>query len=356
MIYRLLFRLLLSRIDPERTHSLAERMLGPLGRRPGVRALIARVAPAPDPVLRVRALGRELPSPLGVAAGVDKDAGWFEGLGALGFGFVEIGTITALPQGGNPRPRVHRLTRDRALLNSMGFPNPGAEAAAARLAARAPGGVVVGANVGRTKVAEDAEADYRASVRALAPLADYLVLNVSSPNTPGLRAMQAVEPLGALVDAVRAELAGAAIPLFVKVAPDLTDEELDAVADLALAKGLDGIVAVNTTIERAGLHDPPDAPGGISGAPLKERAAAVLGRLRARTGDRLLLISVGGIETAEDAWQRILAGATLVQAYTGFVYGGPLWPRRVNRELARRARAAGAASIQELVGVTADQP
>jgi dihydroorotate dehydrogenase len=167
--------------------------------------------------------------------------------------------------------------------------------------------------------------------------------------------MQAVEPLGALVDAVRQELGAKPMPLFVKVAPDLGDEELDAVADLALAKGLDGIVAVNTTIERAGLHDVPDAPGGISGAPLKQRAADVLARLRARAGDRLVLISVGGIETADDAWERILAGATLVQAYTGFVYGGPLWPRRVNHELARRARAAGGAAVPQLGGLGASR-
>jgi dihydroorotate dehydrogenase len=337
---------------------VAERSLGAAGRVPALCALIRRAAGRPDPVLRVRALGRELPSPLGVAAGLDKDAGWFEALGALGFGFVEVGTITARPQPGNPAPRVHRLPRDRALLNSMGFPNPGAEAAAARLAARRSGGAVVGANVGRSKLAEDAEADYRASVRLLAPHADYLVLNVSSPNTPGLRALQAVEPLAALIDAVRDELRalGCDLPLLVKVAPDLGDEELDAIADLALARGLDGIVAVNTTISRAGLREIPEAPGGVSGAPLKPRAQAVLERLRARAGDRLLLVSVGGIETPEDAWARIRAGATLVQAYTGFVYGGPLWPRRLNRGLAARARAAGAASIQELVGADTTSP
>jgi dihydroorotate dehydrogenase len=344
VIYRGFFRLVLRRIAPERAHALAERTLARIPAR-----LVRLALGAPDPVLRVRALGRELPSPLGVAAGVDKDAGWFEGLAALGFGFVEVGTITARPQPGNPRPRVFRLTGDRALLNSMGFPNPGAKEAAARLAGR-DRGAVVGVNVGRSKLAEDAEADYRASVERLAPLADYLVLNVSSPNTPGLRALQAVGPLGALIDAVRA--VAPAVPLLVKVAPDLDDDELDAIADLALDRGLDGIVAVNTTTARDGLRTPvpPDRPGGVSGAPLKARAVAVLERLRARAGDRLLLVSVGGVETAEDAWRRILAGATLVQAYTGFVYGGPLWPRRVNRELARRTRAAGAASIQDLVG------
>jgi dihydroorotate dehydrogenase len=345
ILYRLLFRLLLRRMEPERAHALTERTLARIPAR-----LVRRALGRPDPVLRVRAFGRELPSPLGVAAGIDKDAGWFEGLAALGFGFVEVGTITALPQAGNPRPRVFRLTEDRALLNSMGFPNPGAEAAARRLADRDTG-TVVGINVGRSKLAEDAEADYRESVQLLAPLADYLVLNVSSPNTPGLRALQAVEPLGALIDAVRA--VAPSTPLLVKVAPDLSDAELDAIADLAVGRGIEGIVAVNTTISRAGLRAPLDRPGGVSGAPLKARALEVLQRLRARAGDRLLLVSVGGIETADDAWERIRAGATLVQAYTGFVYGGPLWPRRLNRELARRARAASAASIQDLVGSAA---
>jgi dihydroorotate dehydrogenase len=316
-----------------------------------LRAALVRLLGAPDPVLRVRALGLEFPSPLGVAAGVDKDAGWFEGLGALGFGWVEVGTLTARSQPGNPRPRVFRLVRDRALLNSMGFPNPGAEAAATRLRARrAP--TVVAVNVGRSKAApaQETGADYRAAVRAVAALGDLLVLNVSSPNTPGLRDLQRVEALGALVDEVRDELRamGVGVPLLVKVAPDLADEELDAIADLALERGLDGLIAVNTTIDRSGLSADPGRPGGVSGAPLKARALEVLERLRARTGGRLALVSVGGIETADDALERLRAGATLVQAYTGFVYGGPLWPRRVNRALARAVRAAGASSIADL--------
>jgi dihydroorotate dehydrogenase len=311
---------------------------------------------ASDPSLEVRALGMTLASPLGVAAGMDKGASWFEGLGALGFGFVEVGTVTAVAQPGNPGTRVWRIPEERALLNSMGFPNPGAEAVASRLRRRS-GQTAVGTNLGKSMIVgtDRAGADYRTSVRTLAPCSDYIVLNVSSPNTPGLRELQAVEPLRALVADVRAELReiGQAVPLLVKLGPDLGDAEIDAVADVALELGLDGLVAVNTTVERRELIPSdldPAARGGISGAPLKERAAQVLRRIRARTGDELVLISVGGIETADDAWERILAGATLVQAYTGFVYGGPLWPRRINRGLARRVRDCGRSSIQELVG------
>jgi dihydroorotate dehydrogenase len=191
-------------------------------------------------------------------------------------------------------------------------------------------------------------------VRALAPVADYLVVNVSSPNTPGLRAMQAVDRLRPLIVAVRDELAacGRAVPLLVKIAPDLTDDEIDAIAALAVELRLDGIVAVNTTTDRGGLtsSEATFEGGGVSGAPLRRRAVEVLRRLRAATGDRLVLISVGGVETADDVWERLLAGATLVQVYTGFVYGGPGWPRAVNRELARRVRASGARSVQEVVG------
>jgi dihydroorotate dehydrogenase len=340
LLYRLLFRLVLARLDAERAHALGARLVRVLGFGPPA-ALVRRFTSRDADVLRVQALGLTFPSPLGVAAGLDKEATCFEGLGALGFGFVEVGTITALAQAGNPRPRVWRMVRDRALVNAMGFPNPGAEAAAARL--RGPRRTVVGVNVGRSKLADDAVADYRTSTRRLAPLADYLVLNVSSPNTPGLRDLQAVDALRELVVAVREELAevGAPrVPLLVKLAPDLADAEIDAIADLALELALDGIVAVNTTVDRGGLTEPEPAGaagrGGVSGAPLKARSLEVLRRLHARAGDRLVLISAGGIESADDAWERLQAGATLLQAYTGFVYGGPLWPRRINRELARR--------------------
>jgi dihydroorotate dehydrogenase len=321
LVYRLLFRLILRRIDAERAHALAFHALRAAG------PLLRRLAPKPDPRLEVRALGLTFPSPLGVAAGVDKNASAFEELGALGFGFVEVGTVTALPQEGNPRPRIRRLPGQRALVNGMGFPNEGAEIVAKRLRGRS-GTTVVGVNVGKSRAAEAIGEDYRASVRAVAGVADYLVVNVSSPNTPGLRDLQAAEMLRPLLEEVRAEVRGT--PLLVKIGPDLPDSDVDAVADLALELGLDGIVAVNTL---------PVEGGGLSGPPLRERALAVLRRLRERVGDRLVLVSVGGVETAEDARERILAGATLVQVYTGFVYNGPAWPRRVNRELAALSAA-----------------
>jgi dihydroorotate dehydrogenase len=360
VIYRLLYTLLLSRVDAERVHRATARGLRALTAVPPLRGLLRALLAPRDPALRVRALGLDFPSPLGLAAGFDKDAAGCDAYAALGFGFVEVGTITAHGQPGNAGRRIVRLPRERALVNRMGFPNAGAAAAAARLARRDRGGGVVGVNVGKTRAAQDAEADYRESVRLLAPHADYLVLNVSSPNTPGLRDLQAVDRLAALIAAVRAALAdgASAPPLLVKISPDLSDEDLDAIADLALRERLDGLIATNTTTDRGCLRDSggPDVPaeGGISGAPLKPRALAVLRRLRARTRGELTLIAVGGIETADDAWERIRAGATLVQAYTGFVYGGPLWPRRVNRGLARRVRAAGLRSVREAVG--ADYP
>lgn len=344
MIYRALFRLILQRVDPEQAHAFASLALGRFTSIGLVHDVLARTLALPHPSLRVRALGLDFPSPLGVAAGVDKDATWIEGLAAVGFGFVEVGTVTATAQPGNPRPRIFRLAGDRALVNRMGFPNTGAREVAARLTSRAPR-PVVGVNIGKTKsvALDDAAADYRESARILAPLADYLVLNVSSPNTPGLRDIQgASERLASLVSDVREELSTHArrVPLLVKIAPDLTDAELDALADQALTLELDGIVAVNTTTGRDGLEAEAGSAraaetGGLSGPPLKARALEIVERLHARAGDRLVLISVGGIETPEDAWQRIRAGATLVQAYTGFVYGGPLWPSRMNRGLAK---------------------
>lgn len=347
-MYDLFFRLALQRVDAERAHALAKRSLRIARSTACGRAAVRSLVGPTDPCLETRALGLTFPSPLGVAAGLDKDATFFDDLGALGFGFVEVGTVTALPQEGNERPRIARFPERRALLNRMGFPNPGAEAVAARLADRKPG-TIVGVNVGKSRRAslDRAGEDYRASVRRLAPVADYLVLNVSSPNTPGLREMQAVDRLRRLVNDVREALIAGAPPLLVKLDPDLPDEEIDKLAALAIELELDGLVAVNTTVDRDGLKAPFDG-GGVSGRPLRPRALQVLRRLRAHAGDRLTLISVGGVERAEDVWERLLAGATLVQAYTAFVYGGPAWPRRVNRELARRIRAAGASSVQEI--------
>lgn len=353
MIYRTLFRLILQRVDPEQVHTFASLALRRVAAAGPVRDVLARTLARPDPALRVSALGLDFPSPLGVAAGVDKDATWVDGLASLGFGFVEVGTVTAQAQPGNPRPRIFRLVGDRALVNRMGFPNMGAQKAAARLKGRRAR-PIVGVNIGKTKAValDDAAADYRESARLLAPVADYLVLNVSSPNTPGLRDIQgASDRLAALVSEVREELSALdrRVPLLVKIAPDLNGSELDAIADQAVALELDGIVAVNTTTTREGLvagagSAEAGEAGGLSGAPLKARGLAVLERLRSRAGEQLVLISVGGIETPEDAWERILAGATLVQAYTGFVYGGPLWPARMNRGLAKLMRQSATRS------------
>ncbi len=355
-MYRLLYRVVLRWVPAEAAHRGGFWLIQMAGLVPGVAWLLGRWLGPRDPVLRVRALGLEFPGPVGLAAGFDKDARGTRGLGALGFGFVEVGTVTAQAQPGNPPPRMFRLSADRALVNRMGFNNAGAAAAAARLRGRtradgARRGPVVGVNIGKTRMVpdEDAAADYAASAAAVAGVADYVVVNVSSPNTPGLRDLQAADRLRPVLVAVRealdASAGGRRVPLLVKIAPDLADADVDAVADLALELGLDGIIATNTTVSRDGLASPPSqvvaaGAGGLSGPPLRARALAVLVRLRARAGDRLVLIAAGGIETPEDAWERLRAGATLVQAYTGFIYGGPLWPRRMHAGLGRLSRLA----------------
>jgi dihydroorotate dehydrogenase len=323
-----------------------------------LRALARRALAPRDPALEVRALGLTFPSPVGLAAGFDKDAAGFRQLGALGFGFVEVGTVTPQPQPGNPKPRLFRLRADRALVNRLGFNNGGADAARRRLERRGGGEVVVGANVGRNKTTPDERAidDYVAAATALAPVADYLVVNVSSPNTPGLRDLQAVDQLRPLLQAARAAVG--ARPLLLKIAPDLADEDVDAVADLAIELELDGIIATNTTIERTNLTSDSEeiaaiGAGGLSGRPLAGRSLHILRRLRARVGDRLVLVAAGGIEDADEAWLRIEAGATLVQLYTGFVYGGPTAPARIARRLAATARSRGYARVQDAVGASA---
>jgi dihydroorotate dehydrogenase len=345
-------------MDAERAHRLAAGAMRLLSAIPGVAWLISRLLGPRDAGLGVRALGLSLSTPLGIAAGVDKNATWFRALNSLGFGFVEVGTVTAEPQPGNAGKRVSRLPRDRALLNAMGFPNDGAAAVAERLGGHRR--ETVGVNIGKTMTVDlaDAVPDYEASARLLGPRADYLVVNVSSPNTPGLTQMQSPERLAALVEGVRGELrrVSCELPLLVKIGPDLTDEEIDRIADLALSLKLDGIVATNTTVRLdsapASAEEIERLPhrGGISGAPLKPRSVEVLARLSERVGGRLTLVSVGGIETPEDAWQRILAGASLLQAYTAFVYQGPLWPHRMNRGLAKLLHASPWETIEEAVG------
>ncbi len=350
--YRVLFDRVLTRVDAETAHRLGFRALR-LG-APALRLGSSWLGAGGRPV---QAMGIDFPGPLGLAAGFDKNAEGIDALAALGFGFVEVGTVTGEPQPGNPTPRLFRLPADRAVVNRMGFNNDGAEVVARRLAARLgskrhrPSGqrVVVGVNIGKTKVVPEDDqaavlADYEKSTRLLAPHADYLVVNVSSPNTPGLRDLQSVERLRPLLSAVRRQADAVTtrhLPLLVKIAPDLADKDVLAVADLALELGLDGIVATNTTISREGLvSDPADVErvgaGGLSGAPLRARAVEVLRLLRERVGPDLTIIAVGGIGDADDARERLDAGATLLQAYTAFVYEGALWPSRVQRALARR--------------------
>ncbi len=292
-------------------------------------------------------MGLTFPNVLGLAAGFDKNAVGIDALAALGFGHIEVGTVTGEAQPGNPKPRLFRLSDDRAVVNRMGFNNDGAEVVAARLAARgrrssARGGPVLGVNIGKTKVVPDddqaaVEADYVKSARLLAPHADYLVVNVSSPNTPGLRNLQSVEKLGPLLSRVQ-ETAGRSMPLLVKIAPDLADEDVLDVADLALDLGLAGVIATNTTISRDDLDSTAAeveriGAGGLSGRPLTMRACEVMRLLRDRVGPGPTLIGVGGISTPADARARLDAGATLLQGYTAFIYEGPQWPRRLIHQL-----------------------
>ena len=359
-MYSLLRRLMFL-LPPETIHHWAFAAMCLATRFAPTRALLARLTVTGDPILSTTAFGVRFPAPVGLAAGFDKNAEGVNAWGPLGFGFAEVGTVTGQAQPGNPAPRLFRLPADHALINRMGFNNQGAAAAAQRLRDRRPGGVPIGANIGKTKLvpAEHAAQDYVTSARLLGPLADFVVVNVSSPNTPGLRDLQAVESLRPLLAAVLdclAETGGESrVPVLVKIAPDLSDEDIDAVADLAVELGLAGIVATNTTVGRDGLRTPAEqvaamGAGGLSGPPVAERALEVLRRLYARVGDRLVLISVGGIETADQAYERILAGATLLQGYTGFIYGGPLWTRHLHRGLAARLRADGYSAIAEAVG------
>ena len=346
-IYPLLFNAVFRGMDPERAHHLAF----PVIKAAGVFAPLARKVCGADPSLRVRALGLEFPSPFGIAAGFDKNAEGITGLGALGFGHIEVGTLTRHAQPGNPAPRMFRLLEDRALINRMGFNNKGAVDAVARierarLKKRRP---VIGVNIGKSRVTEveQATADYVYSAERLAPIADYLAVNVSSPNTPGLRGLQELDSLAPLLTEVK-RVSGST-PLLVKIAPDMDDEQLDGIVRLALDLGLDGIIATNTTVSREGLQASAASlesmgAGGLSGAPLRERSLEVLKRIRLTAPDPdFCVISVGGVTTARDVLDRLEAGATLVQGFTAFIYEGPLWARAINRGLLRagyRARKA----------------
>jgi len=348
-VYRLL-RPALFRLEPETAHALAFGAAGAVARSPALLSWLGRAGRLDDPRLEVRAFGARFPTPIGVAAGLDKDASVLPLWAALGFGHVEVGTVTARPQPGNPRPRVVRLPPDRAIVNAMGFPSVGAEALAERLRRWRrrglwPDGPVV-VNVGKTRSVpiERAAEDYRASMRALADVADMWTINVSSPNTPGLRGLQDPDRLGDLLTAAVASAAGR--PVLVKVAPDLSDRALAQLAESCEACGVAGLVAVNTTVGRAGLRTDPGAPGGLSGPPLAPRARRVLQVLRGATD--LGLVSVGGIATAREAIARFEAGADLVQLYTGLIYEGPLLARRILEDVRDELDRRGLGGVHEL--------
>lgn len=346
-----LIKPVLWRLEPERAHNLALWALQydfiPLSSEPD------------DPRLQQEVLGRRFPNPLGLAAGFDKDAKVWRQAARLGFGFVEVGSVTPRPQSGNPRPRLFRLERDRAVINRMGFNNEGMEAMAGRLEATRPGarGIVLGINLGRNKETEDAAADYEIGARRLGPLADYVVINVSSPNTPGLRALQGKEPLQALIARAHralAESCGAAPPpLLLKIAPDLTQQDLADITSVALEGSLAGLIATNTTVARPVGLDPRYASqaGGLSGRPLFEPSTQVLRELYRLTGGKLPIIGVGGVSGGAEAYAKIRAGASLVQLYSALVFEGPGLVRRVKRELLRRLEQDGLSSISEAVGL-----
>ena len=334
-------------LDPEDAHRLTVRALA-LGLGPG--------APAPDPILATTIAGLSLSSALGLAAGFDKNAEVFGPMLAAGFGFVECGTVTPLAQAGNPRPRLFRLTDDQAVINRMGFNNQGLEAFAARLGRPGRPGPV-GANIGANKDSADRIGDYVTGLERLWGLADWFTLNISSPNTPGLRALQTraalEELLGRTAEARDALPTSGRVPLFLKVAPDLDDPEIEAIVETVLAFGLSGIIVANTTLSRPALASP-DAgeAGGLSGAPLRELAQSVLGRFSAVAAGRLPLVGAGGIASGADAYARIRAGASAVQLYSALVFEGPGLAVRLSRDLAARLRADGFRTLAEAVGTT----
>lgn len=353
-LYPTLFNTIFKPMDAERAHHIGMWGVQTL-RKTGISKIGERLFFAPHPSLKTEAMGLTFPSPFGMAAGFDKGGYAISALGNLGFGHIEIGTLTGQAQPGNPKPRLFRLVDDKAVINRMGFNNGGAAEAGPRVAAaradlqseyKGKLRPLIGVNIGKTKLVdlEDAIEDYLVSTRVLAPQADYLVVNVSSPNTPGLRDLQAIETLEPLLEAVRAEadrvVIGRRIPLAVKIAPDLADQDIVEIARMAVRLGLDGIIATNTTIARDGMGLTSDTAkiteigaGGLSGEPLRSRSLEVLRILKSEVEDQLSLISVGGVTTAKDVQERLDAGAQLVQGYTAFLYEGPLWAARINKEL-----------------------
>ena len=332
----------LRQLDPEVAHRLA------------IRALQMTPLPAPgadDPILKTTIAGLEMSNPVGLAAGLDKNGEALEGLSRLGFGAVECGSVTPRAQPGNPRPRLFRLAEDRAIINRMGFNNEGLEPFAARLARR-PTRTAIGANLGANKDTEDKAADYVAGLKRLAGLADYFTVNISSPNTPGLRALQGREALDDLLGRIHEARPADGAPVFLKIAPDLIGEEIGMIVEASIAHRIDALIVSNTTLERpASLRSAyKGEAGGLSGAPLKPFAQKALEAAAEAAGGRLPLIAVGGIADGADAWARIRAGASAVQVYSAMIYEGPGMVGRIKRDLAARLRAEGFSSVAEAVG------
>lgn len=360
--YRSIARPFLFRLDAEAAHDTTLAWAARASASPALCGLAKRMyAPRESESVKVKAFGMHFRNPLGLAAGLDKNGVAIDLWAALGFGFVELGTVTpGEGQPGNEPPRLVRIVEDGAVVNRMGFNNHGAPALARRMEQRRTP-IPCGANLGKAKVTplEQAPDDYEATLRATWPFADYIVVNVSSPNTPGLRDLQAVDSLGPLlarVVAVNRDLASdvrGPRPVLLKIAPDLADDDVDAVADLAVDRGLDGIVATNTTLRHDLLSRAPGIAGGVSGVPLGPRALDLTRRLFRRLEGRMPIVGVGGVRNAEDAWTRIRAGATLVQVYTGLIYEGPAMIASIVEGLGDRVRKAGYASISEAVGADA---
>lgn len=333
---------ILRQMDPETAHRLA------------IRALQVTPLPAPgadDPILKTRFAGLEMSNPVGLAAGLDKNGEALDGLSRLGFGAVECGSVTPRAQAGNPKPRLFRLSEDRAIINRMGFNNEGLEPFAARLAHR-PKRTAIGANLGANKDTEDKAADYVAGLKRLAGLADYFTINISSPNTPGLRALQGREALDDLLGRIHEARPTDGAPVFLKIAPDLIGEEIGMIVEASLAHQIDALIVSNTTLERPSTLKSSHAgeAGGLSGAPLKPFAQKALEAAAEAAAGRLPLIAVGGIESGADAYTRIRAGASAVQIYSALIYDGPGLVGAIKRDLAARLRAEGFAHISEAVG------
>lgn len=359
-LYRVL-RPLLFRLDPETAHRFTTALLKPL--EAVLERREAHTGP-PDPTLTQTLWGLTFPNPVGLAAGLDKDADLPHVWAAIGFGFAELGTVTAHAQAGNPQPRLFRLSADEALINRMGFNNRGASALAARLPARLRRrpGIPLGINLGKSRATpvEHAREDYLASFRALFPFADYVAINVSSPNTPGLRELQSTAQLEPLLHAVQQENSRlgqahgtAPRPLLIKVSPDLSDAELRAIAAVAQQNRIAGLIATNTTTSRPPLRAPADLAaqeGGLSGRPLRRRSTEAVRILYRATGGQLSIIGVGGVFTPDDAYEKMRAGASLVQVYTGFIYEGPSLPRALAAGLRRLLDRDGFANIRQAVG------